>query len=79
MLRTTCFEVYFHCGPLKKIKMESLNVGNTKAKFDTKYYENLMAIYLENLRKKTLRIVLVKEFVCNNKLVIRNGESCVIK
>ena len=37
--RKACLKFYFHCGPLKISKCKVQNVGNTKAKADTKCYE----------------------------------------
>ena len=37
--RKACLKFYFHCGPLKISKCKVQNVGNTKAKTDTKCYQ----------------------------------------
>ena len=69
--RKTCVVLYLCCGPLKKSQLRVQNIGAIKTKTDTKCYENLLPNYLQNIAQKTLRTLLVREFVFNNKLVIR--------
>ena len=52
--RKECLKLYFHCGP-SKTKLKVQNVGNIKAKADTKFYENLEAICQTTVWKTSKR------------------------
>lgn len=65
------FRALFPLGFLKKFRM--------KTKTDIKCYDSLPPNYLEDIEKKTLRTLLVKEYVFNNELVIRDSGFCFSK
>ena len=93
--RKACLKFYFHCGPLKISKciyIKVQNVGNTKAKTDTKCYkkkitqiwrrwgtpQNFLLTFIDELCK-TRKIWILKKMKKKKKLLEISFYTCVPK